>query len=111
MSFLLQVATGVLGFFLADRFIEGVMAQDITVIIYAGVILGVLNFFIKPILQILTLPLHVLTLGVSALLINAAVVWLVQASFAEMTIDGFLPLIYTTLVIWIAGVIVRTLSG
>ncbi len=37
-----------------------------------GIILGLLNFFVKPILNVITLPLRIITLGLFSFVINMA---------------------------------------
>jgi putative membrane protein len=47
-------------------------------------VLAVLNFFLKPILVILTLPITIVTLGLFLFIINALIVW-----FASDLVRGF----------------------
>jgi len=65
-----------------------------------GIILGFLNFFIKPILKALTLPLEILTLGLFSLVINVILVWLLDVMFKEVTIPLIYPLVFTSLIVW-----------
>ncbi len=39
-------------------------------------IFGLLNFFVKPLLRLLTFPIHFVTLGLSSIALNAALLWL-----------------------------------
>lgn len=59
-----------------------------TAIIFA-IVLGLLNLIVTPILNILGLPLNILTLGLFSFIINAAVVLLAANFVSGMTIDGF----------------------
>jgi putative membrane protein len=43
----------------------------------AALILGVLNLFLKPILQVISLPITLLTLGLFSFIINGFLLWLV----------------------------------
>ncbi len=43
----------------------------------AAVILGVLNLLLKPILQVISLPITLLTFGLFSLIINGFLLWLV----------------------------------
>ncbi len=107
MSLFSQIVVGIIGFFLADRFIEGVVIDPPMMIISAGIILGIINFFVKPILNLITFPLRVITLGLFTFVINIAIVWFVQAIFLEISIDLFLPLLYTTIIVWVLGLILQ----
>lgn len=103
-----------LGIFLATIFIQGVRVTIFSdsnffgfpitatwqLFILFGLILGLLNFFVKPILDVITLPLRILTLGLFTFVINMALVFALDIIFGELSIGLYLPLIYTTLIIW-----------
>ena len=107
---LLQVAVGILGFYLADYFLEGVTLKNIEVLFLAGASLGLINFFIRPVLRIITFPLRLLTLGIFTFFINIAIVWFTQAMFPEVGVEGFSTLLYTTIIIWLLEFTVYSLS-
>ncbi len=112
MKLLLTLASGILGIWLADKFVAGVdFNGNWQILLMAGAVLGLANFFIKPILKLITLPVRFLTLGLFGLLINIAIIWAVDILFKELVIQGILPLVYTTLIVWGLGVITRSLSG
>src|SRR5690349_10798232 len=46
------------------------------VIFFVAVIFGLVNAFIKPIVQILSIPLYILTLGLIHIVINALMLWI-----------------------------------
>jgi len=101
MNIIWNMIAGTLGFWLAVKFIPGVeFAGSMKYLIFAGVFLGLINFFIKPILKIITLPLRVLTLGLFGFVINMLIIWAVDILFTELIIQGLIPLFWTTLLIW-----------
>src|SRR5687768_6584781 len=67
-----MVATLVLGT-ISERFITFDRAE--TVLLFA-VVLGVINAVIKPVVQLLTLPITCLTFGLFAIVVNTALFWL-----------------------------------
>jgi len=98
---ILQIIAGILGIWLAIRFIPGVeFADSWQILILAGLVLGLINFFIKPILKIIALPLRILTFGLFGLVINIGMVWIVTVIFPEFKISGILPLFLTSIIIW-----------
>lgn len=98
---LFQIIAGILGLWLAVKFVPGVeFIGPIKTLLLAGLILGLINFFIKPILNKITLPFRIITLGLFSLIINMAIVWIVDIIFPELIISGLLPLFWTTLIIW-----------
>ncbi len=109
-GFLLQIAVGVLGFYLADYFLEQVVVKNTAFLFYAGVTLGSINFFIRPFLRLITFPLRLLTLGLFTFIINIAIVWVVQAMFPEVAIGNLIALLYATLIIWVLEFILHSFT-
>mgnify|MGYP003420495325 FL=1 len=64
----------------------------------AAAVLGLLNTFIKPIVQILTLPLQIITLGLFTLVINAGFMLLVDRVIQGFTIDSFITALLASVV-------------
>ena len=65
-----------------------------------GIVLGSLNYFIKPILNLITLPLRIITLGLFTFIINMSLVWIVDSIFSQVRIPFFYPLFWTTVIIF-----------
>ena len=103
-GFVFKIISGVAGLWLAAQFVPGVMFtgtwKDLLIV---GLVLGVINVFIKPILKLITLPLRIITLGLFSLILNVAIIWMVDIIFPELIITGIMPLIWTTLIIWAIG--------
>jgi len=101
---LFHIVSGILGLYLAIRFVPGVEFKgQIKTLVIIGVVLGLVNFLIKPVLKALTFPLRILTLGLFSLIINMLLVWVVADIFfpRDLEIHGILALFWTTLVIWV----------
>jgi putative membrane protein len=114
-SLILQIIAGILGIFLATKFVPGVTLEVVPgqsslfgieftaswqILLLVGSALGLINFFIKPVLKIITLPLRILTFGLFSLVINVLMVWIVDVLFPELVIQGIIPLFWTTVIIW-----------
>ena len=99
---LFHIVSGILGLFLAAKFIPGVeFMGSYKMLIIIGGVLGIINFFIKPILKAISLPIRILTLGIFSLVINMGMVWLIEILFPrDLEITGLLPLFLTTIIIW-----------
>lgn len=61
---------------MAGLFRNGLYIKNIWTAILAAVILGILNALVKPFLQLLALPLTILSFGLFGLVINGVVLWL-----------------------------------
>jgi putative membrane protein len=96
-----QIVGGILGIYLAQRFVPNVIFTGTwQTLILIGVILGLLNYFIKPILKILTLPLRIITLGLFGLIINMIMVVAADILFKELKITGIIPIFWTSIIVW-----------
>lgn len=74
----------------------------------AGLILGLANALIRPILLILTLPLNLVTLGLFTLVINAIVLVLV-ANFTNLEVSGFTGAFIGAIILAIVSYLLNTL--
>lgn len=76
-------------------------------ILLVGVIFGLVNAYIRPLIQIFTLPLLVLTLGLFTLIINAIMLgitsWLSGQFNLGFSVAGFTPALLGALIISIVS--------
>ena len=56
--------------------------------VLVGVIIGLLNLFVKPILNVLSLPFIFLTIGLFIIIINAAILWLAEFVVEFLGVGG-----------------------
>jgi putative membrane protein len=109
-KFILRWIINAVAIFLAIRFVPGIQfAGGVLGIVWLALIFGLVNAFLRPLLQLLTCPLIILTLGLFTLLINTFLFWLTAqiGSFfgIAMTIDGFWPALLGGLVVSIVSII------
>ena len=72
-------------------------------------ILMVGNAILKPILAILTLPLVIITFGLSYFALNVLMLALAEWVAPRFSIDGFWTYIGATIVVWLVNVVVSKL--
>lgn len=84
MKLILRLLLNALAVVILSYVLPGVGVDSIVTAIIVAVVLSLLNFLVKPILVILTLPITILTLGLFLLVINAIII-LITANL----IDGF----------------------
>jgi putative membrane protein len=82
-SFLLRAALTGFALWVVTLIVPGIRfdgfnstLQEIGVIFVVGVIFGLVNAVIKPIVQIISIPLYILTLGLIHIVINALMLWI-----------------------------------
>ena len=71
--------------------------------LWIGLLFGVVNAIVGPILRLLSLPFVVLTLGLFLLVVNAALLGLTAALSDRLTVDGFVTAILGGLILAVAG--------
>lgn len=111
-----HIITNIIGLWLATLIVAGIKIEVIPglsgifgiqftetwqVLALIGSVLGLINFFIRPILDTITLPLKILTLGLFSLFINMIIVWVLDVIFPELTIVGIIPLFWTVIILWL----------
>jgi len=72
------------GLWVASRLLGGVHFVSTESLLITGLVLGLANAFIRPVLQFIAFPITFLTLGLFAFIVNGAVVALV-----DRLLDGF----------------------
>jgi putative membrane protein len=89
LFYALSVLATALALLLADFIIPGVVIANFPAAILAGMIIGVVNAVIKPVLFILSLPITILTLGLFALVVNGLCFWLASLVTPGFSVYGF----------------------
>ena len=105
-----NIIVGFLALYLASLLVPGVtlqgdFTQQIKTLFFAGVFLGLVNFFIKPIVNLITFPLRLITFGLFSLVVNMAMVWMVDIFFPQFNIEGLGPLFWTAVIVWFLSLI------
>jgi len=74
-----------------------------------GIITGLLLFFAKPLLDTITLPLRIITMGLFGLIIDAFLIWVVSIIFPELAVSLWIPLVFTTFIIGVSNFLISAL--
>jgi putative membrane protein len=82
-------------------------------ILILAVIFGLLNALVRPVIELLTCPLIILTLGLGTLLINTLLFWLTGLIGAQFdvgfTVDGFWPAFWGALIVSLVSMVLTML--
>ena len=97
----------------AAALVRGIHYASIYDLLVAGLLLGLLNSFAKPVLLLLSLPFLILTLGLFTLVINALLLYTVGnlMSTSSFHVDGFGPAFWGGWVISITSILLNALIG
>ena len=115
-----QIIAAALGLWCSTIFVHGIVIRTYPasnffgipltaqweIILVLGLVLGLLNYFLRPILKTLSLPLEVISLGLFTIVIDMGLIWLLDKMFDELYVPLWLPLLYTTLIIWALNIII-----
>ena len=82
-------------------------------LLVVGVIFGLITAFVRPIVNLISLPLIVLTLGLMLLVVNALMLMLTSAISGGLDlgfhVDGFWTALWGSIVISLASIILESL--
>lgn len=67
--------------------------------VMAGLVLGILNLIVRPILKIISTPLIIISLGLFLIVINAIILWLAAQLTNYIVIENLIALLWATLII------------
>ncbi len=110
-AFFVRWASTTFAVFIATAFVPGITAENSEALILAGLLLGILNAVVRPVLLLLSLPLILLSFGLVIPLINAMLLSFVGGGLiAGFHVAGFGSAVLGAIVIsivswWINGLL------
>ena len=102
-GFLIRVLIVAAGLWVASKLVPGITIRGGWALLWAALLLGIVNAIVRPVVVILTLPLTILTLGLFLLVINAAMLSLVAWLLDGMTVAGFWAAFFGAIIVSITG--------
>lgn len=110
-GFIIRVLIVAAGLWVASKLVSGVTINDGWSLVWAALLLGIINAIVRPVIVILTLPLTLLTLGLFLLVINAGMLSLTAWLLDGMSVSGFWPAIFGSIIVSITGCLASWLIG
>lgn len=109
--FLLRWFVSSLGLWIAAGLLtDAITYQDsVGVILVAGLILAIINIFIKPVVVILALPAILFTLGLFMIVVNGFMVFLVSKLYEPLQVTNFWAAILAGMVIGLVNYLVSAI--
>ena len=108
---MIKLLINILSLFIVEKIVPGFSVDSFWTAVVVAIVLGIVNTFIRPILQIIALPVSIATLGISAFLINVGLLMLVSAIVPGFEIAGFwvavMASIAITLVNWFLNKLIK----
>ena len=110
MGFLFRILVNILAIVVAAKLLPGIEVDGVLSAVAAGLLLGVINAVVRPVLLVLTLPITLVTLGLFLLVLNGLCFWLVAALVKGFHVAGFwsavLGALFVTVVSWVVTALV-----
>src|SRR5260370_10367736 len=97
MGFIIRVVVYTLALLVAAHVVPGIRLSGLTSALVAGLVLGIINAVVRPILVVLTFPITLLTLGLFLLGLNAFCLWLRSGFVAASPMPRVLPAFWCAL--------------
>ena len=101
--FAIAAAINVLALIVADWAFDGLTIERWGPIILAGVVPGLANVFLKPLVTFIALPLILLTFGIAYFFVNVVMLLFTEWVTPDFSIDGFWTYVGATIVIWLVN--------
>ncbi len=113
-DFLIRVAVNAIAIAITARVLSGITVRDESIATYLllGLVFGLVNALLKPILTVLTCPLIIVTLGLFVLVINGVILMLTGSlTGGLLSVDGLGWAILGGIVMGLVNVVLEALFG
>lgn len=109
--FIIRLFSNSIALWVAYMLVPGmVVSGGITGFLTAGLLLGLLNLIVKPVLKLVSAPVIILTLGIFSLIINGFILWLVSYFVDFLSFQTLASLIWSTIIVSFVNIIITASS-
>lgn len=104
------LATAV-AFLIGSKLLKGIEVEGLVPALVAAFVLGLVNALIKPVAIFLSFPLILITLGLFALVVNAAMIWLAGLFVPGFKVNSLLSGIVLVIIVAITQAVAASVFG
>ena len=105
-NFVIRLFVNALALSAASWLVSGIgLSGDFANVLFVALVFGLLNAVLKPVLLILSLPFLLVTLGLFAFVVNAALLLLTARLTDHLTVSGFGAALLGSLVISVVTIL------
>lgn len=109
MRLVWQIGGNALAIYIASYLLDGFnFTGNIAALLITALILGIVNFFLKPILKFFLAPLIILSLGLVSIVINMIILAFIDYLIPELYIATLLALFLGTIIISAVNLFITT---
>jgi putative membrane protein len=87
-------------------FSEMTYGDSFWVLVLAAVVFTVVNWIVKPIVAVLSIPLIILTLGVAYFFVNVLMLLLTDWVVGDFEAGGFWTVVGATIIVWLVNLVI-----
>lgn len=106
LYFIIRLVLNALALIIVANVIPGIAVRDFPIALLAAVVIGLVNALVRPLLELLSLPITILTLGLFSLVINALMFALAAWITPGFDVAGFGPAFWGGLVYAVLATVV-----
>lgn len=110
VGLIISIICNAIALYIVASLVPGISVANTTTLILAAIVIGFVNAFIKPILQIISLPITLITLGIFALIVNAFCLGIAAFLVPGFHIDGVLTAIIGALILSIISTVLGMIA-
>ena len=103
MGFLVRVLINAAAIYVVALIVPGIEVSGLVAALGAGLVLGLVNAIVRPVLVVLTLPVTLLTLGLFLLVLNGLCLWLTSLLVKGFQVHGFWSAVFGSLLVSIVS--------
>jgi putative membrane protein len=108
MGFLIRVLINALAIYFTAAIVPGIELNGVMAALGAGLVLGLVNAVVRPVLIVLTLPFTVVTLGLFLFVLNGLCLWLTSLLVKGFEVHGFWAAVFGALLVSIVSWLLTT---
>jgi putative membrane protein len=99
LGYFVTILATALGLLIVDLVVPGVDIANFPSALVAAVVIGLINAFIRPVLQVLSLPITFVTLGAFSFVVNGILLWMASVIVPGFTMNGLVALILAPVIL------------
>lgn len=105
LAFLINAAS----LWVVTLIIPGITIANWQTLAVAAIVVGLVNALIRPIVQLIALPISIITFGIFAIIINGLMLLLAANFVSGFTVSGFWPAVIGALVLSLVSAVLSSL--
>ena len=108
MGFFIRILINALAIYFTAAIVPGIALSGVMAALGSGLVLGLVNAVVRPILIIMTLPFTLLTLGLFLFVLNGLCLWLTSLLVKGFEVHGFWAAVFGSILVSIVSWLLTT---